>query len=111
MKPTGSQGPSESRRYFLTIAEVMAIFRVGRTTAYALARQYIATGGDNGIPCEKLGGQLRFPTAEIERLIGRPVVFPISEANTRDAAASEPQPGAKSDEPTRRRSRRCRTRP
>ncbi|CAN5803426.1 hypothetical protein BH20ACT4_BH20ACT4_00360 [soil metagenome] len=44
----------------------MAILRVGRSTAYALAREYLRTGGTSGIPCEKVGGLLRFPTAEIE---------------------------------------------
>ena len=82
MGSTGGPGASETRRYFLTIIEVMAIFRVGRLTAYALAREYIESGGNGGIPCEKVGGLLRFPTAEIERLIRRPVAFPVSDTAT-----------------------------
>lgn len=39
MGSAGCRGASETRRYFLTITEVMAIFRVGRTTTYALAEQ------------------------------------------------------------------------
>ena len=108
MGSTGGPGASETRRYFLTITEVMAIFRVGRSTAYALARQYIETGGCSGIPCEKFGGLLRFPTAEIEHLIRRPVVFPVSDVDTCATDVSTPQLGARSDRlPDRRRTRRC----
>lgn len=106
MDPIGRRAPLETRRYFLTVTEVMAIFRVGRITAYALARQYIATGGCSGIPCEKFGGQLRFPTAEIERLIRRPVVFPVLDdgptTDAGDAASSSP-----SDASRRLRARHC----
>lgn len=75
----------------------MAIFRVGRTTAYALARQFIATGGRNGIPCQKLGGQLRFPTAEIERVIKRPVIFPVADTEVLDSASSGFDPPAETE--------------
>jgi len=105
---TGGPGASETRRYFLTIIEVMAIFRVGRTTAYALAREYIESGGNGGIPCEKVGGLLRFPTAEIERLIRRPVAFPVSDTATADPDSSVPLLGAPSHRTSdRRRTRRC----
>ena len=108
MGSTGGPGASETRRYFLTITEVMAIFRVGRTTAYALAREYIESGGNGGIPCEKVGGLLRFPTAEIERLIRRPVAFPVSDTATADPDSSVPLLGAPSHRTSdRRRTRRC----
>jgi len=78
---------SGARRFFLTVPEVMAIFRLGRTTAYALANEYLDTGGRSGLPCEKVGGMLRFPTAEIERLIRRPI-----DAAFTDGAVSGPAP-------------------
>ena len=108
MGSVADRGASESRRYFLTITEVMAILRVGRSTAYALAREYLRTGGTSGIPCEKVGGLLRFPTAEIERLIRRPVAFPVSDADARTPNLSAPQVRPPSDRLSdARRSRRC----
>ncbi len=50
---------------FLTVAEVMAHLRMGRTFVYQEARRYLATGGAAGIPCRKFGRLLRFPTREL----------------------------------------------
>ncbi len=102
----GRRSP-ETRQYFLTVAEVMAIFRVGRTTAYALAHEYIDTGGSSGIPCEKVGGLLRFPTVKIERLIGRSVVFPVASPETCDPNVIGTLLGAPGRRDADRRARRC----
>ena len=40
---------------FLTVVEAAALLRVGRTVAYQQARQYLATGGREGLPVVRLG--------------------------------------------------------
>ena len=50
---------------FLTVEEVMAHLRMGRTFVFQEARRYLATGGAAGIPCRKFGRLLRFPTSEL----------------------------------------------
>jgi hypothetical protein len=56
-----------SRTEFLTVPEVMAYLRLGRTTVYSQARLYLATGGAEGIPCRRFGRSLRFPADELAR--------------------------------------------
>ena len=60
----------------LTVTEAARVLRISRTTAYRLVRLYFATGGREGIPAVRVGGQLRVPRAELEKLIGRPVRWP-----------------------------------
>ena len=55
------------RTEFLTVPEVMAYLRLGRTTVYAQARLYLTTGGAEGIPCRRFGRSLRFPSDELAR--------------------------------------------
>jgi Helix-turn-helix domain len=54
------------RPEYLTVPEVMARLRLGRTTVYEQARLYLATNGAEGIPCRRFGRSLRFPTAAFE---------------------------------------------
>lgn len=54
---------------FLTVVEAAALLRVGRTVAYQQARQYLATGGREGLPVVRLGRQLRVPRHALERLM------------------------------------------
>ena len=58
---------------FLTIPEAAALFRIGRSSAYELAREYLATDGATGIPVIPIGRQLRVPLALLENRIGYPV--------------------------------------
>ena len=53
----------------LTVEEAAAILRIGRSCAYALARQYRATGGREGLPVIKLGRHLRVPRNGLARLL------------------------------------------
>lgn len=53
---------------FLTVEEAAALLRIGRTSAYALAREWRETGGRTGLPVVKLGRQLRVPRAALEEL-------------------------------------------
>jgi hypothetical protein len=55
----------------VTVREVMAIYRIGRCTAYEQAALFLRHGPGHGIPCIKLGNSLRFPLAWIEEHIGR----------------------------------------
>ena len=50
---------------YLTIEEAAALLRIGRTSAYALAREWRETRGREGLPVVKLGRQLRVPRAAL----------------------------------------------
>jgi hypothetical protein len=54
------------RPEYLTVPEVMARLRLGRTTVYEQARLYLATRGAEGIPCRRFGRSLRFPAAAFD---------------------------------------------
>lgn len=53
----------------LTVEEAAAILRIGRSSAYALARKYRATGGREGLPVIELGRHLRVPRSGLRRLL------------------------------------------
>jgi hypothetical protein len=48
-------------RLVYTVEEAAALLNIGRTKAYKLARQYLASGGRQGLPVFWLGGCLRVP--------------------------------------------------
>ena len=56
---------------FLTVEEAAAVLRIGRTSAYELARRWLATSGREGLPVIRLGRTLRVPEAALERLAHR----------------------------------------
>ena len=66
-------------RDFLTIEEAADVVRIGRTAAYRLARQYLATDGAIGIPAVRFGKQLRVPRCKIEAALGGPITWPLHE--------------------------------
>lgn len=53
-----------------TVEEAAAILRIGRTKAYALTKQWRATGGAVGLPVVDFGDVLRVPRAALERIVG-----------------------------------------
>lgn len=53
----------------LTIEEAARVLRIGRGAAYALARQYLDSGGREGLPVVRLGRSLRVPRAGLLRLL------------------------------------------
>ena len=55
----------------LTVAEVAALLRVSRTTVYDLAHRWLATGGEDGLPCYRIGRCIRVPRRAVVDLLGR----------------------------------------
>jgi excisionase family DNA binding protein len=49
----------------LTLTEAATLLRIGRTTAYELAHEYLDTGGTSGLPVIRVGRQLRFTRATL----------------------------------------------
>ena len=58
------------------------MLRIGRSKAYELAREYLATDGASGMPVIRLGKQLRVSRALIERWTGGPITWPIAKNRT-----------------------------
>jgi len=54
----------------LTVEEAGELLRVGRTKAYAMAREWRETDGRSGLPVVDLGHVLRVPRRALEELIG-----------------------------------------
>src|SRR4051794_10483990 len=62
---------------FLTVEEAADVVRIGRTAAYRLARQYLATDGAAGLPVVRFGKQLRVPRCKLEQALGGPISWPL----------------------------------
>jgi hypothetical protein len=54
----------------LTVEEAGRLLRIGRTKAYAMAREWRETDGRAGLPVVDLGHVLRVPRRALEDLIG-----------------------------------------
>lgn len=83
--PTTEPGPA-----FLTVEEAAAVLRIGRTAAYALTRQWRATGGGEGLPVVRFGRLLRVPVHELERLAAGAIDPPPSEPALEPSTAPAP---------------------
>lgn len=64
---------SEQPPDLLTIEEAARILRIGRTTAYAMGREWRVTDGRSGLKVSEFGGQLRVPRVWIEEQLGAPL--------------------------------------
>jgi hypothetical protein len=54
----------------LTVEEAGELLRIGRSKAYALAREWRETNGRSGLPVVDLGNVLRVPRPALEEMIG-----------------------------------------
>ena len=66
--PPGS--PRRPVPQFLTVEEAADVLRIGRTSAYAHARDYLAGNVASGLPVIRLGKQLRVPHGALEVWMG-----------------------------------------
>ena len=66
-------------RLLLTVTEAAADLRIGRTLAYQLAHQFLATGGREGLPVIRVGGNLRVPMWALIELAQTGRVVSLSE--------------------------------
>lgn len=69
----------------LTVEEAAELLRIGRTTAYALTREWRATNGASGLPVINVGRKLRVPLRQLELLAGGPLAV-----GAREEPAAEP---------------------
>ncbi len=64
----------------LTIEEAARVIRVGRTRAYAMAREWRETGGKSGLPVVDFGHALRVPLCQLETIVGGPLTTDDADA-------------------------------
>ena len=92
---------------YMTVEEAATQLRIGRTLAYRLAREYLATGGRSGLPVIRVGKLLRVRRSDLEawsHAIADPaadsakpsaltsVSSPASKAHARRSASTVEQP-------------------
>ncbi len=63
------QTTDASESEVLTVEEAATILRISRNAAYALTREWRATGGRSGLPCIALGRSLRVPRSALLQLL------------------------------------------
>ena len=91
------------RTEYLTVPEVMAYLRLGRTTVYAQARLYLSTGGEQGLPCRRFGRSLRFPLDELAGFTGSPAGHEPGPTATRGRLSAPPTRSRPSSRPSQSR--------
>ncbi len=73
--------------------QMATVVGVGRQTAYAQCRLFLATDGNEGIPCHRIGRLILIYRAELERWLGFPILWP-------PLTTSVPAPTAFHEHPT-----------
>lgn len=53
----------------LTVEETARRLRISRNAAYALAREWRASGGRSGLPCFEVGRCIRVPRSALDQMI------------------------------------------
>jgi excisionase family DNA binding protein len=96
----------------LTVEEAAARLRIGRTKAYAMTREWRATGGRSGLPVIDVGRLLRVPRQALEGLLGIELSQPVDRVVTSaDACEGDVDPDVPAPESATSRPRRGRKRP
>ncbi len=91
----------------LTVEEAASVLRIGRTLAYQLAQEWIATNSNRGIPCRRVGRLLRVPSRELAEFIGGPITWPpVTPAAVVELDSHRDQPAPRSPLSTTPRPRR-----
>jgi excisionase family DNA binding protein len=90
---------------FLRVEEAAKVLRIGRTTAYALASEFLDTNGASGLPVIRLGKQLRVPRRRLEQMLGGTITWPPG----RNVDGTQPAPPAPTASSTPRHGQRRRT--
>jgi excisionase family DNA binding protein len=75
---------------FLTVEEAAEVLRIGRTAAYQLAREFLATAGAVGLPVIRYGRQFRVPRCRLEEQLGGPLTWPPSPPRKQPSRRSTP---------------------
>jgi excisionase family DNA binding protein len=99
--PTGGAPQTEGLPDFLTVVEAARLLRIGRTSAYLLAQQWLYSDGRKGLPVVRVGRQLRVPRRALERLAGgelTPVMAPPSELRGVPVPSTATPTGAPTDD-------------
>jgi excisionase family DNA binding protein len=90
---------------FLRVEEAAKVLRIGRTTAYALASEFLDTNGASGLPVVRLGKQLRVPRSRLEAMLGGTITWPPG----RNGDGTQPAPPVPTASSIPRHSQRRRT--
>ena len=69
VSPRGIDRSLDDLPALLTVDDVAAVLRIGKSLAYTLARQYEASGGTHGVPVIRVGCSLRSPKWAIVELV------------------------------------------
>jgi len=61
----------------LTADEARLVLRIGRSNIYDSAKRFLMTDGEEGIPCVRIGRQIRFRRHDLEQITGSPIPWPL----------------------------------
>lgn len=104
--PDGSSGKGVP--VLLTVEEAGALLRIGRTKAYAMAREWRETDGRSGLPVIDLGHVLRVPRHALEEMVGAEISDVVFDGGRNNDVPMESKPAADSQARTRANRRRAR---
>jgi hypothetical protein len=86
--PVGAQASFADLPLLLTVTQAAEVLSIGRSLAYQLARCYLATCGEEGLPVIRLGSCLRVPRWALVALVQTGQVVNVAEAMAAHPAES-----------------------
>ena len=91
----------------LTVEQAARVLGIGRQTAYAQCRLFLATDSREGIPCHRIGRLILVYRAELEAWLGFAIVWPPEDVEPAQAPApasgTSPSTSTRSRAPSRTR--------